>query len=176
MTVYNFKERLEWSQGQFNSDIATTIKDLIPNCENVFQSDVSEDKSGVDYWAQLSGGHLLGVDVKSREAGAGKWWKYNEPELALEVYSVCETKKIGWTLDVTKITEYVFFNFDKQDSRLCFLIPFQLLRMAFKEKGKQWVGDYGIKYQNSEGWTSSAVFVPASVVELAICEQFRHKV
>ncbi len=176
MTVHNFKDKLEWSQGLFSSDVEETIKSLIPDCERVFEATKEEDRTGIDYWAELSGGRLLAVDHKAREEGASKYWRYNEPELALEVYSVCETKKIGWTLDVKKSTEYVFFSFDKSDSDWCFLMPFQLLRMAFKAKGRQWLDDYGIKKQQSGGWTSSAIFVPASVVELAICEMLRHRI
>lgn len=176
MNTHNFAEKLEWSQGLFNSDVSETIKSLIPDCVRVFPATDEEDRSGVDFWAELDSGRLIGIDHKARAAGASLFWRYRQPELALEVYSVLEIKKIGWTLDTTKQTEYIFFSFDKSDSDWCFLIPFQLLRMAFKDKGREWAASYGIKEQQSNGWKSSAIFVPASIVELAICEMLRHKV
>jgi hypothetical protein len=163
----NFDEQLEISKGIRGDSDLDTIKRHILGAQSVNAvSNVELDKKGVDFVVTLRNGAELYIDLKSRETGASKYWKNNEPELALEVFSVVETKTAGWTLDEAKVTDYIYYTF--ADIKTFYLIPFQLLRIAFRRNFTQWQNTYKIKQQKSHSngrlWTSSAIFVPASIV------------
>ena len=82
--IYDFKERLAFSQGRrIKSDIELLQK-LIPSCVSVVKTDANLDKQGIDYVAKLKNGAEIGIDVKTRDQGASRYWKKCEPDLALE--------------------------------------------------------------------------------------------
>lgn len=156
------------------------IKRLIPNCIGVQKTDIDTDKSGIDYTARLSGGAEIGIDVKTRDKGASKYWKHGEAELALEIWSVCPVGgrygKIGWTLSESSNVDMILYKFDVTDSLKVYIFPFQFLRMAFMRNGKEWVKRYSRKRQNSGSWSSEAVFVPASEVKKAIMSEMEAEI
>ena len=163
----DWREKLEYSlaaQQQFDFRI---LKDFIPNCVSVQKTDLAQDKRGVDYIATLEKGAEILIDAKTRTADCAKYWKNDEPELALEIWSVCETK-IGWALSSSTNVDYILYTFDRSVCDRDYFLPFQLLRKAFRENGRSWIDRYGAKYQYSNTWKSQAVFVPASVVVGAV--------
>lgn len=150
----------------------------INKCVDIIKTDVDTDKNGgYDYDATLQDGAHVYIDAKAREKGASRYWKNGEPELALELWSVVPENgrpgKIGWTLSTKSDVDLILYTFDKADSDMYYLLPFQPLRMAFQKNGPEWVKAYGKKKQTSNGgqWKSAACFVPASVVLNAVMEQ-----
>ena len=182
MTIHNFNERLSWSQGRKKGTWEDVIKSLIHGCVEVQQSDDEDDKNGVDYWASLRSGAFIAIDLKARGTGASRFWRFGEPEFALETWAVIPENgligKTGWALSEAKNVDYILFAFE--DTDLCYLVPFQLLRMAFVENYKIWKSQYGETFQHSQGafqrWRSKAVFVPASVVCNAVSSQMIKKI
>ena len=162
MNLWN--EKLAYSLAAQQDFDISLLKNHIPHCESITKTDIALDKSGVDYIATLSDGAQILIDAKTRIKGASKYWKFGEPELALEVYSVVETQKLGWTLNDSTNVDYILYTFDKSDADVYYFIPFQLLRKVFWENGRNWVDAYGLKIQSSDCWQSTAVFVPASIV------------
>lgn len=137
---------------------------------------VQQDRTGIDYFARLRGGAALKVDVKSRQAGARRWWKEG-PELALEDWSVIpggkystprDRAKIGWTINEASATDLVLYTFNPSDCNDVFLLPFQHLRIAAQTYARRWLRWYEWKLQDSQRWESSALFVPVPVVLDAI--------
>ena len=174
---HDFKERLKFSQGNRGERDAEILKSAIQNCVEVRKTDEDTDKKGVDYIARLHGGAEIGIDVKARDKGASKFWNNGEEELALEIWSVYpdgrNDGKLGWTLSDETNVDMILYTFDDADSKKYYLLPYQLLRMAFQKNGREWVKRYGYKKQESEQWTSEAVFVPAREVLRAItCEMY----
>jgi hypothetical protein len=113
------------------------------------------------------------IDAKARERGASKYWKYGQPEFALERYSICPSVdnpdgKAGWTLNESTDVDMILYTFAPEDCNMFYLIPFQFLRMAFHHHCREWEREYGVKFQSSGTWRSQAVFVPASVVLAAV--------
>ena len=165
---YKFAERLEFSLGKNIRQDEQIISRIISGCQKVEKTNVSADKNGIDYVAQLSGGGKVNIDVKMRDKGASKYWRYGEPELALELWSVCpddtNAGKRGWTLSTSTQVDYILYKFHEQDSKKLYLLPYQQLRMSFLRNGGEWINKYGSKRQSSGGWQSEAVFVPASLV------------
>ena len=140
------------------------LSGYFPDCVSVLKTGVQEDLKGIDYIVILRGNARIFIDAKTREKGCSTYWKHNEPELALEVCSVIEKKKKGWTLSTSSNVDYILYTFDKYDTEKHYLLPFQMLRRAFKIHIFKWVDKYGLKRQRSDSWHSSAVFVPVSVV------------
>lgn len=174
MVKHDFTQKLEFSLGEREKFDIETLKNAIAACMSVEKTDTTMDKQGVDYIATLKGGAKIGIDAKAREKGASKFWRRGEAELALEIWSVCPTEKpgkVGWTLSDRSNVDMILYTFDKSDWNKFYLLPFQHLRMAFNRQGRDWCGKYLRKKQHSNGWTSEAVFVPASVVIKAIADE-----
>lgn len=174
--MHDFGMKLAFSRGVRELTDMETLQALIPGCTSVIKTDVQLDKTGVDYIATLRRGAQIYIDAKTREPGAGRWWK-DGPELALEVWSVKpggkyqtprEQAKVGWTLCEEKQTDLIYYTFDPTDSNEVFLIPFQHLRIAFRQYWPTWSKRYHVKLQDSRYWQSECVFVPAEVVIKAI--------
>lgn len=176
---YEFDERLAFSKGVVAATCKDTIRDMVPGCIDVKETTTAMDKTGVDYIATLRRGAVVYIDHKAREKGCGKYWKRRkdgtrEPEIAVELWSVRPTDtqpgKRGWTLDEAKRTHYTLHTFDPQDSREAYLLPFQLLRKAYRENFTRWNNTYKHGVQDSGGWKSECVFVPAKAVLTALTQ------
>ena len=173
--THDFKQKLEYSLGERKNFDIDLLKKCFAKCISIQKTDIEADKNGIDYIATLTNGATINIDAKTREKGASKFWKYDEPELALEVWSIEPSNtypgKIGWTLDNSTLVDYILYTFDKSDSDKFFLLPFQILRTVFYNKGKEWTTKYGTKKQTNSNWTSKAIFVPASVILAEINKQ-----
>jgi hypothetical protein len=171
MNTYSMDERLGFSRGVRESTDLATIKKMIPGCVSVVKTDEQQDKNGIDYIATLRRGREINIDAKAREAGCSVYWN-DGPEVALEIWSVKPLNghrgKTGWTLDESKETELVLFTFDPQDCPNCYLVSFQLLRIAFRKNILKWIDTYRVATQKSKEngrmWQSQCVFVPVDTV------------
>ena len=170
--IYNFEERLNFSQGERGQRDVEILKHAIRNCVDVIKTDVEQDKKGIDYIATLEGGAKIGIDVKARDKGVSKYWKDGEEDLLLEIWSVYPDGKnfgkLGWTLSDKTNVDFILYTFDEADSSKYFLLPYQLLRMAFLKNGRKWLKEYGAKLAHSECWSTQVMFIPARIVLDAI--------
>lgn len=184
--IWNFEERLKFSQGKRGERDAAIIKKAIPNCVDVIKTDEATDKKGVDYIAILEGGAKIGIDVKARGKGCSRYWKNGQEDLMLEMWSVCPDEnnkgKVGWTLSDKTNVDYILFTFDEADSNRYYLLPYQSLRMAFKTNERKWIAKYGFTQSTSTTeksnriWHSRAVFVPANEVLNAMAQEMQGKI
>jgi hypothetical protein len=177
MTVHDWATKYQRSQDGMTA--STLLRSWLPGCINVRRSTTKDDRNGIDYWAELRGGARIGIDHKIREPGCRRYWKKGCPDLPMELWSVFpeggRSGVIGWTLSEEKNTDYVLFTFDKSDTDQAFLLPFQLLRIAFLNHYSEWCSQYLQPPQKSirgnSRWRSQAAFVPSPVVLLAVNEQ-----
>ena len=159
-------------------NIESLLMSSITGAVSIRQASLLEDKSGTDYFVELRRGGVVNIDLKIRRKGCARFWKTG-PELALEKWSVIpneENKGItGWTLSEKSSTHYTLHIFDPVDTEMIYMLPFQLLRMAFRQNGARWESQYGRQIQHStrcgRRWKSESVFVPASAVIEAITER-----
>lgn len=177
MTQYNFQERLNWSKGRAGSTDKQTIIQLLQGCVKVEEGNEIQDRNGIDFVAHLRRGAEVFIDVKRREKGVSRYWT-SGPELTIERWSVCPSDTmrgvLGWTLDERKQTDYVLYLFDRDDCDEAFLIPFQLLRLAYRNNGRDWHGAYRVGRCSTDGrYETESVFVPANVVLNAVGEEMR---
>lgn len=177
MRDYAFSDRLAFSKTITSTVPEAIIVDMVPGCVTVSEAPLEMDRRGVDFIATLRRGAEVYIDLKAREAGCARYWR-DGPELALERWSVMpeggSTGKVGWTLDEAKVTDYTLHVFAPSDCTTAYLIPFQLLRVAFRRHLVEWFGRYRHAPQNSGRWRSECVFVPASVVLSAVREAMQH--
>ena len=170
----NFWAWRAYSMGNRQQFDISMLVEIIPNYAGAVKTGLDVDKQGVDYIVSLTDGSSVTIDAKTRKAGSSKWWQ-NGVELCLERYSVVEQKKVGWLFkDSTVHPDYILYTFDRSDTDKYFLIPYLLLRKAAYRHWKEWEARYGIKKQpNSShgGYTSDAVFVPATVVMKAVTDE-----
>jgi len=169
--VHSFSQKFEFSLGSQQLLDVAILKNCISDCVSVIKTEEVLDRSGIDYVAHLSGGALINIDAKTREPGASKYWRYNEPELALETWSVVPDRthsgKCGWTLNTASQVDYILYTYDRADTDKFYLLPFQFLRTVFARNEEAWSKKYMRKRQESKeykGWYSEAIFVPASIV------------
>ncbi len=173
---YDFNERLRFSQGERGNRDAEILKHAIPNCIKVRKTDVETDRKGVDYIATLKGGAEIGVDIKARDKGISKYWKNGKEDLVLEVWSICPDEKnegkLGWTLSDKTNVDFILYTFDAADTNNYYLLPYQLLRMAFLSNKDKWLKEYSTKYSNTEhcgkSWRTQVVYIPVNVLLDAI--------
>ena len=116
--------------------------------EKIRKSNLEEDIKGIDYFAGENK-----IDIKLRNI--------NYPgDVALEIWSNCEKKTIGWTLDNIKITDYVLFIWKDKD----LIIPYKKLREVFKKNYADWVMSCRTirnrTVNTGHSYTSMAVFIP----------------
>ena len=171
MNEYDFQERLKFSMSFVQSDIEI-IKRFLPYCKDVIKTAEDLDRKGIDYVAELECGATVFVDVKTRQKGCSKYWKNKIPELALEIWSVCD-KKIGWTLSRKSNVDYILFRFDNSDSEKVYFLPFQTLRAAFIRHGHEWTTKYRVEQQFNKTWRSECVFVPVNIVIEAMIQEMQ---
>ncbi len=149
------------------------VKAEIPGCISVNRATTGEDKHGTDWWAVLPLGRLS-IDAKVR--GEDYASKYGLDDLALETWSVIESRKVGWTRDVDKNTDYVLWIW-KDTGRWC-LIPFRMLCRIMMANWKVWRKEYKTAVQATIDkhdvvqWHSECVYVPRRLVWRKIYETF----
>src|SRR3990167_2660526 len=98
--IFDFQQQLRMSSGYAVSrNVEDIIKRVISGVVGVHKAALSNDKNGVDYWAETSTGQHLAIDVKIR---ATDFFKFGKDDLALETWSDIEKKRVGWTLDANK--------------------------------------------------------------------------
>ena len=176
--THDFQSKLAFSLGEQEKVDMDTLRSVIPGCVSVRKTTPAEDRTGVDYIATLRGGAEIFIDAKTRERGASRYWRRGEAEIALEKWSVvcsaaCPQGKAGWTLSEASPVHYILYTFDRSDWGEFYLLPFQLLRAAFRRNCAAWEKAYQAKQQNSGRWKSEAIFVPVSVVLSAVSDEMR---
>jgi len=169
--ICSFAEDLEFSLGGRMQTDMEILKNTIMKCISVKKTKPEEDKNGVDYIVTLEGGAQIRVDAKRRKKGASNWWPDGEPRLAIETWSVIRPdgyRKVGWTFDTEKECDLILYVFDPADTDKYYLIPFPLLRQASYKLRYIWSAKYKRRRQQSDGWQSEHMTIPASVVIEAV--------
>ena len=154
-------------------DIKNIILANFPDAVKVERANVTDDKSGIDYWVTTQSGQRHGIDVKVRSKDYAQGYPPKD-DIALEIWSKVDSK-VGWTRDTNKRTDYILWIW--LDTGRWTLVPFPMLCSVFSGHWEQWAKKYDAPIQNtrnSDGsqWQSQCVFVPRNVVWGAIYATF----
>jgi len=171
--TFTFQGQLDMSEGVGNGkNIEEIILPHIPTAVKVVRANITDDRNGIDYWATLSSGQKKSIDLKARDEDF--WKKKGQDDVALETWSVIG-KKIGWTRDPNKQTDYIFFFW--KDTERWMLVPFLMLYRVFCENYEEWYRVYP-KYKqptnNPDGshWESECIFIPRRLIWTKIYDVF----
>ena len=169
---YDFNQQLKMSQGQVaGASVERVLLDNIPGACAVHSAHQANDRNGTDWWVEMRTGSFLSVDAKVRSVD---WLPKGKDDLALETWSVVEAKKVGWTRDPSKRTDYVLWLW--QDTGRWCLIPFQMLCKVFDKNWQGWSAEFQRNRQHtpsqSGGYHSECVFVPRRVLWGEIYKHF----
>jgi hypothetical protein len=146
--TFDFNNQLVMSTGTAaNRTIGEILLETIPGSVRAIQALSVHDKQGVDWWLDMKSGERLAIDCKIRYDDPIQLFGKHRDDVALETWSVVEKKVIGWTLDETKKTDYIFWLW-KPTGRWC-VVPFHLLVKAFKAKKEQWMQVYPVRKQKT---------------------------
>ena len=167
---YSFQDQLGLSHGiAGDRTVEAILLAHIPNAVSVEVSAVSDDKQGTDYWVYRNNAKPLSVDLKARNDDP--MVSFGKDDLALETWSV-KGRKIGWTLDASRGTDYILWLF--RPTKRWALVPFPMLCAVFTEHRDEWVARYSSPTQssNNRSWESECVFVPRREIWAAIYRHF----
>lgn len=138
--VYNFDECLKKSNSLNKTERAiNVIRQYFVQSTKVEKHNGLGNDHGTDFIATNEHGFHARVDVKNWRTNDGANGKY----VLLEIMSSYEHEKIGWSLDLTKNTEYICYIFGNNDS---LIVPFPVLLNTTILCAKYWIvnGGYNI--------------------------------
>jgi hypothetical protein len=166
-TYHDFQDELAWSEGKVGrAGIDRVLLDRIPGATSIRNPTDEENKEGIDAWVERGNGlPAVRVDHKTR-ATDPRLFSVPQDDLALEIWSDIDRRKIGWTRDRSKKTDWIIWYWI-QTGRFC-LVPFLPLCFAMEREWEKWTQKYRSPIQTSNfgmrTWKSQCVFVPRDVV------------
>lgn len=162
MKTHNFTESLQKSNEQADAPWWREVyEEAFPNLAQMIclRSDGWAQRGGIDRLLVLEDGTTLKVDEKVRSA------VYDD--FCLEYWSDRKRRIPGW---VAKDLTCDFIAYAFVPSKTCYLLPFQILRRAWRLNGREWVGKYQKIEAFNEGYVTVSVAVPISVLMATLCE------
>ena len=170
---YGFNERLAFSQSESsNGEVGSILVAHVPTAVRAWVATKEQDKTGIDWFVELSSGRVVGVDCKIREED----YSLRDPakdDVALETWSKVEQRKVGWTLDESKRCDYILWLW--KDTGRWMLVPFLYLLEVFRENKRKWIQQYGESTQftpSKNAWHSNCIFVPRKELWAEIYKKF----
>jgi hypothetical protein len=163
--VIRFADSLAMSRGiASTANVESILLENIPGALSVEESKEDEDRNGVDWWVQTQTPKRIAVDAKVR---TDDWSLRGQDDLAIETWSVIERRKIGWSRDPKKQTDYTLWLWT-DTGRWC-LVPFSMLCAITVDFWEGWIAIYKVRQQRTsmpdgQEYHSECVFVPRKVI------------
>jgi hypothetical protein len=175
--VHDFHERLEFSARL--SDETSWVgfyQGLWPDMVSSSRLDRDSEwqRDGIDRIVFLKNGRQLLIDEKKRQ----KTDQHGRPflDVLLEEWSVFhrdgdQRNRIGWALDRRKRCDFVAYAIPL--AHRCYLLPFELSRLAFEVHRSDWGRRFGTREAKNDGYVTRNVPVPWGTLHAAIVEQMQ---
>jgi len=160
--THDFHERLAYSHAQSDQPWWETVYTrAFPSfkCMVDVRADGWAQRAGIDRYVHLHGGKILKVDEKVREKDWG--------DIALEFWSDEQRRKPGW---VAKPLDCDYIAYAVEPTQVCYLLPFQTLRSAWKDNCREWVRRYPRVCAPNNGYQTISVGVPPDVLFSAMTD------
>lgn len=166
--TFDFHEQRSFSESAQAQDlIRRHLARLFPDALTIRKAAAENDKLGADYWIEFRNGQFRAVDVKVRSED---WKAKGQPDIALEIWANREKCRPGWTIDDSKITDYVLFVW--LDTGRADLFDFRLLKAVTLANLEKWSGSYQTSYQTTAsargGYSASCMFISGRDLHAAI--------
>ena len=155
MRVHNFADDLAWSRAQAEDPMWERFyRSGFPEFESMeFVDDLTLQKRGVDRIVTLRGGKTVLVDEKPRK---DVW-----PDVLLEIWSNHEKRIRGWLVK-DQYCDYLAYAWLPTHQGL--VLPFQLLRMAWRANGREWARTCKRVVAPNPGYTTVSYAIPVEVL------------
>lgn len=156
LMLHNFKDSLLRSESYSEDELWEELyKRAFHNFSGMQRviDDGWAQRGGIDRVVTLKSGKTITIDEKVREKDYG--------DILLEYWSNEEKKVPGW---VAKDLACDFIAYAIMPIRRCYLLNFNMLRMAWRDNCHEWVGRYKIARAKNIGYTTVSVCVPTSVL------------
>ena len=178
--IHDFADCLKWSEGvEVNANLLQHLVALVPGATGYRKANETEDWNGTDMWIDRTNGRALSVDFKHRRICPLKTLKSDDA--CIEVvsqytgegqspYDQQYIRKIGWTFDKKKQTDFIAYTWPSDEDHLRFwLVSFPLLCRAAIKNGRDWLQKYAPPSQtrNATYWTINC-YVPREVIKAEI--------
>ena len=124
--------------------------------------DINLQKLGIDKILIFESNKRIFIDEKKRRKDYG--------DILLEEYSDFDNKKIGW-LSRSKFTDYIVYAL--MDTKKIYLLPFQLLQLAWISNYGKWLNEYGRKFSNNENYRTSNIPIPTEILLESIKQEMK---
>lgn len=116
-------------------------------------------RGGIDRVLTLACGRTYSVDEKVRT--------HDWPDILLEQWSDEQRRSPGW---VQKPLACDFIAYAFAPSRKCYLLPVVPLQRAWRQRGRGWVAQFGLRRARNPGYVSASVPVPIDVLMPAMMD------
>lgn len=162
--IHNFQQSLavsnDWTNWSGWQEIYSTAFPTMIGMHWV-KTDGWAQRGGIDRVIVLASGRQLWVDEKVRP-------KYDFPDICLEYWSDTKRKVPGW-IAKDLACDYIAYLIVK--SGQCYLLPFHLLRVAWKLHRHEWCKKYKqVKAHNEQGFLTTSIAVPVETLLAAMAE------
>lgn len=156
MVVHDFGASLAYSHSQSDAPWWEQVyRQAFPSFAAMVdvRADGWAQRGGIDRQLVLRDGTTLAIDEKVRSK------VYDD--FLLERWSDQQRRTPGW-MQKALTCDYIAYAF--VPSRTCYLLPFQLLRRAWRLNGEDWIGKYRLVEAQNRGYVTESVAVPIAVV------------
>lgn len=155
MTVHGFERRYAEADSDPVRQRVTEILVSDMGAVRVERASRDDDLRGVDFWAYLTGGNHVGVEVKNRRRD------HRLGDILVEIVSQQFEGRPGWAVNPTYITDFLLYLLPGRH----FLIPYATLRATVLRRLDDYRRWYGAKVAESESvagghWTTENIPVP----------------
>jgi len=156
MAIHNFERRYREAD---EPEVVERVREILIrdlDAVDVTRASEDEDRRGVDYWASRACGRRQGVDLKNRRSDFG--------DVHIETVSRVAEGTPGWTVDTTKITDYVLWLWPKR----YLLLPYPLLQATVRRNLAHYQAEYASanarSSSSSSAWRTQGLGVPVGVL------------
>lgn len=149
-TYNEFKKDLEYSL-DLSTDKAFNnfYYEQFPQLKLIeFAEDLETQKKGVDKILHFENGGTVTIDEKKRRKDYG--------DILLELFSNYQQKKKGWLF--TCSCDYIVYYIEP--TKKAYLLPAQLLKMAWKHNGAEWLKKYKVFEAKNPTYSSKNISIP----------------
>lgn len=163
--IFDFNRQLSESHKYETEDVLLDLKSYFSDLLQLFKAHELNDRRGIDYYLEFPNGKIETVDVKIR------YKDYGENSNVIELTS---GNKAGWTLDNSKLTDWIFYKW--LDTGRSELFHARQLREATNRNIEQWKKVYPtttqISHHNGKCWSSNSMFVASRDIWKAIYSKY----
>jgi hypothetical protein len=157
----NFLNDLEYSLEQRDNDLFDNwYYRTFPGLNKIeFVHELKTQRKGIDKVLYFDNGKAITIDEKKR--------RRNYNDILLELWSVWESRKLGWLF--TSQCDYIVYAI--MPSKKVYLLPTLLLRRAWYSNKERWKTRYRMIDAINRSYTTKSIAVPADVLAEAVSRE-----